>query len=328
MVDGSATGRGASLIIVDDYLRNYAASRSKTIKRAVLNAFKNDIMSRKAPTSIVIVIATQWAEDDLIGEIDKERGPGQTFEGFEIIRFPARKEGEWDYLFPERYPAAWYEENRRTLGPRQAAALLDCAPRPDEGGRFKPAQQVRVHDTLEAWPTAMRECRAWDLASSSKERDGDDPDWTWGVRLGITGSKATGYEVWVRSAVSGRWEAPERNAVIRQTALGDSTGIRQYVESFGAYKDAVNELKTALKGVRIVQGIRLPGDKTVKAAILEPIFDACRVHVYRGGMSAETLDRWMADFASFPEGAHDDAVDATALAVHALTAGSGSQILM
>jgi predicted phage terminase large subunit-like protein len=329
LIKGSATGFGANIIVVDDYLRGYSESRSKVTKKAILNAFATDIFTRQnAPACIVLVIATQWADDDLIGAIDKESGVGQRFHGFEFLRFPARKEGEWDILFPEMYDAKWYDTQRSSLGPRMAAALLDCAPRPDEGGRFKPLQQVRFHDTLEAWPAAMRECRAWDLASSAKERDGDDPDYTWGVRLGITGNKATGYEVWIRGAVSGRWEAPERNAIIRQTAMEDSTSVRQYVESFGAYKDAVNEIKAVLRGVRVVKGIRLPGDKTVKASILEPIFDAQRIHVYRGGMSPEVLERWVTDFAAFPEGAHDDAVDATALAVHALASGSGSTILM
>lgn len=329
LVNGSATGRGASLIIVDDYLANYSASRSKTIKASILNAFKMDIFTRKAPTSIVLVIATQWSDDDLIGEIDKESKPGGTFEGFEFIRFPARKAGEYDYLFPERYPADWYDENRRTLGPRMAAALMDCSPRPDEGGRFKPGKQVQEHYSLDGWPQRQN-ARAWDLASSAKERDGDDPDWTWGVRGCVTGNKHEGWSLWILNAVRTRSEAPERDALIRNTARNDGAGVRQYVEQFGAYKDAVKTLKVALRGVTTVRGIRLTGDKTVKAAPLEPIFDAGRVHVYRGpgGMDDATYDAWVADFTAFPEGAHDDAVDATALLFHALNEGGNLGLLV
>lgn len=329
LVKGSATGFGANLIVVDDYLRGQAESRSKVTKRAILNAFSSDIFTRQnAPACIVLVIATQWAEDDLIGSIEKECGEGQRFHGFEFLRFPARKEGAWETLFPERFNQSWYATQRAALGPRMAAALLDCAPRPEEGGRFKPSAQVQLHESLEAWPSNLRECRAWDLASTSAERDGDDPDFTWGVRLGVTGNARDGWNVWIRAAICGRWEAPERNAIIRATALHDGAALRQYVEAFGAYKDAVAELKAALKGVRVVQGIRLPGDKTVKAAPLEPVFDARRIHVYKGGMTEATLDRWMADFSAFPDGAHDDAVDVTALAFSALTSsGSGSRIL-
>ena len=321
LVNGAATGHGASLVIVDDYLRNYADSRSKLTKKAIHNAFTNDIITRRAPTSITLVIATQWSCDDLIGTIE------QTYPDFEIIRFPARSDG-YEYLFPERYPPSWYDDMRNMLGPKRSAALLDCHPAPEEGGRFKPYSQVRIHDTLDDWPTNVREVRAWDLASSAKQRDSDDPDWTWGVRLGVTGNGRKGYDVWIRSAVSGRWEAPERNAIIRRTAMDDPSSVRQFVESFGAYKDAVAELKGALQGKRIVKGIKLPGDKTVKAAALEIPFDAHRVHIYKGGMTSETYDRWVADFAAFPDGAHDDAVDATALAYAAVTASSGSRLLI
>jgi predicted phage terminase large subunit-like protein len=321
LVNGSATGHGASLLIVDDYLPNYATSRSRSQKEAIKNAFTNDLLTRKAPVCITLVIATQWCSDDLIGTIKAE------YEEYEILSFPARCE-EYPYLFPERYPAEWYDRIRKRLGPKRAAALMDCNPVPDEGGRFQPLKKVRFHDTLDGWPQTLRECRAWDLASSAKQRDSDDPDWTWGVRLGITGNARDGYEVWIRSAVCGRWEAPERNAIIRTTALNDPPSIRQHVESFGSYKDAVAELKGALKGRRIVTGIKLPGDKTVKAAPLEIPFDAGRVHVYRGGMTPETLDRWVADFSAFPDGAHDDAVDATALAYAALTEDNGSRILV
>ena len=333
LVSGSSTGFGANLIIVDDYLRGHAESRSKVLKRAILNAFASDVYTRQnAPACIVLVIATQWAEDDLIGSIEKERGPGERFQGFEILRYPAHKEGPdgWDTLFPEFYPAEWYARQRLALGPRMAAALLDCAPRPDEGGRFRPDSQVRRHADLSAWPNGLREVRAWDLASSAKERDGTDPDWTWGVRAGVTGNAREGWELWIRGAVRCRKEAPERDALIRSTARADGPAIRQYVEAFGAYKDAATSLKAALCGVSTVRPLRLTGDKTVKAAPMEPVFDAGRVHLYigPGGLDEATATAWAEDFAAFPEGPHDDAVDATALAFHALTDTGGSRMLL
>lgn len=328
LINGSATGFGANLIVVDDYLRGHAESRSKTLKRAIQNAFQSDVFTRQnAPAAIVLVIATQWAVDDLIGAIERESAPGQRFEGFEFLRFPARRAGEYDTLFPELYPPEWYAAQRAALGPRMAAALLDCAPQPEEGGRFDVAK-VQLHATLDGWPPG-REARAWDLASSAKERDGDDPDWTWGVRACVTGDARTGRSLWVRHAVCCRKEAPERDALIRATARADGPAVQQRVEAFGAYKDAAATIKQALAGVSNVRPCRLSGDKTVKAAPLEPLFDAGRVHLYvgPGGLDAATLDRWREDFAAFPEGPHDDAVDATALAYHAL-ADQGSRVLI
>lgn len=328
LINGSSTGFGANLIVVDDYLRGHAESRSKVVKRAIQNAFQSDVYTRQnSPAAIVLVIATQWATDDLIGAIEAESGPGQRFDGFEFLRFPARKAGAYETLFPELYPADWYARQRAALGPRMAAALLDCAPRPEEGGRFDVAK-VRLHTDLTAWPKT-REVRAWDLASTAKERDGTDPDWTWGVRAALTGNARDGWELWVRHAVCCRKEAPERDALIRATARADGPAVGQRIEAFGAYKDAAATLKAALTGVASVRPVRLPGDKTVKAAPLEPLFDAGRVHLHvgPGGLDPATLDRWREDFAAFPEGPHDDAVDATALAYHAL-ADAGSRMLV
>lgn len=106
--------------------------------------------------------------------------------------------------------------------------------------------------------------------------------------------------------------------------------VRQYVEAFGAYKDAATSLRAALCGVSTVRPVRLTGDKTVKAAPMEPVFDAGRVHLYigPGGLDEATATAWAEDFAAFPEGPHDDAVDATALAFHALTDTGGSRMLL
>lgn len=328
LISGSITGYGANLIIVDDYYSGYGDSRSKATEEAVINAFTSDIFTRQnAPACIVLVVATQWSTTDLIGAIEQGAKAGGRFDGFEVLRFPARLEGHWETLFPEMYSSQWYASQRLALGPRQSAALLDCSPVPFGGGRFKPHEQCVMHDTLELFP-ARKEVRAWDLASSSGERSGSDPDWTWGVRMCVTGSKELGYDIWITQALCMREEAPRRDAVIRATARADGPTVRQVVEAFGAYKDAYTGLKQALSGVCSVQKLNLSGDKTVKASVLEPLFDSHRIHIYRGGMTAEALDRWCVDFATFPDGKHDDAVDATALAFHALTDSTRSRILI
>ena len=148
------------------------------------------------------------------------------------------------------------------------------------------------------------------------------------MRACLTGDARAGRALWVRHAVCCRKEAPERDALIRATARADGPAVQQRIEAFGAYKDAAATLRQALAGVASVRPCRLPGDKTVKAAPLEPLFDAGRIHLHvgPGGLDAATLDRWREDFAAFPEGPHDDAVDATALAYHAL-ADQGSRLL-
>ena len=328
---GAVTGKGGNLIIVDDYCKNRAEAASKTFRERTWNAFRSDIFTRQnAPAAIVVIVATPWHVDDLIGRIEAEQGK-DGFPKFEHLSFPASRDGDYDYLFPELYPPEWYEAQRAMLGRTQSAALLDCSPVVEGGNRFDPESGVNIHETLDGWPAGKREFRCWDLASSAKERSSDDPDWTWGVRGCVTFSPGQdGVRVphlWIRSMVAVRAEAPQRDRVIRETAKADGLGVAQVVERFGAYKDAYVTLRDALRGIATVRGSMLPGDKTAKAAPLEPVFEASNVHVFLPGCKAH-LDRWRDDFRAFPDGAHDDAVDATAILFHeAAGLGTGSRII-
>jgi len=324
---GAITGKGGDLIVLDDYCKSREEAVSQKKRDKAWDAFRDDLFTRRGPASIVVVAATPWHVDDIRGRILKSMG-GDGFPQFEELNFPARKAGPdgWDYLFPERFPREWYDSQRAVLG-RQAAALLDCSPQIEGGNRFNPARVV-VHRALDGWPTG-REARGWDLASSAKERDGHDPDWTWGVRGLVRTVRLAGNvpkrELWIRSMVAIQAEAPARDALIRDTARADGPAVAQHVEAFGAYKDAYTSLKAALPG-HSVRKSRLPGDKAAKLATLEPLFENGDVHVFAGGVSPSLLDMWKAQFAAFPDGAHDDAPDATAVLAHAFDSG-GSRLL-
>ena len=187
-----------------------------------------------------------------------------------------------------------------------------------------------MHHDLNGWSDG-RDTRGWDLASSSKERDGDDPDWTWGVRghvkKRLLGHGAVLHEVWIRSMTACRCEAPRRDSIIRATAIEDGYSVAQHVEAFGAYKDAFTTLKDALSGVSIVRASRLPGDKSAKLAPLEPSFDAAVVHVYAPGCG-KWLDVWKSQFSAFPDCSHDDACDATSVMYHSHVGAGGSGFLI
>ena len=129
---GSITGKGGNLIIVDDYCKNRQEAESKTTRDTMFESFKDDLCTRtNAPAHIIIVCATRWHDDDIIGRIKKKMDEDPTYTRWEFLEFPAHKEGEggWDTLFPELYPKSWYDFQRKSLGPYSAAALLDCDPK-------------------------------------------------------------------------------------------------------------------------------------------------------------------------------------------------------
>jgi len=333
---GALTGKGASLLNVDDYCKNRFEARSETYRNRAWDGFL-DALSRRAPVSITLLTATPWHVDDVRGRTLAKMQEDPDFPRFQELRFPARnmdpKTGQWDgsFLFEERFPAIWYREQYSSQG-AFAPALLDCDPAVEGGNRFK-VDQIVFHDSPADFPNAIRRPdgafqfpgyrRGWDLASSEKQTEKQNPDWTCGV-LGFVreesirreGLLLRSFEVWVADMVAIRAEAPERDARIVDTVIQDGRRVSQHVEDFGAYKDTSAKLKRLLSGVVSVQGEKLPGDKVVKAEPLEVPMAAGRVHVLR---DPKWNPFFVKCFGDFPAGGKDDPVDATAVMFHAFT---------
>lgn len=304
---GSAVGKGAHFLGIDDYCKSRAEARSLTLRNSVWDAFRIDLMSRLAPVHIVAITATPWHVDDVSGRLIKLMAEDPDFPRFKILRFPAtNKDGS--YLFPQLYGDEWYKAQYALQG-SLSSANLDCNPLEEGGNRFD-MTKIQYHDTLDDFPKT-KYVRAWDLASSKKERGSSDPDYTVGIRGTVT--KVDSIEhLWIADAKDCREEAPKRDKLILATTDADDPAVSVIVERFGAYKDAYTSLKATLHGKRMVKGSMLPGDKEVKAAPMEQIFYAGNVHL----LKAPWNKRFIEHFTSFPDGTHDDYVDATAVLYH------------
>ena len=137
---GSITGKGGNLIIVDDYCKNSEEAESQATRDKLWESFRTDLCTRtNAPAHIIIVCATRWHVDDLVGRIYAEMERNPDYPRYESLVYPARKEGPggWETLFPEHYRPEWYAMQRSQLGPYQAAALLDCDPRSATAAYFR-----------------------------------------------------------------------------------------------------------------------------------------------------------------------------------------------
>jgi predicted phage terminase large subunit-like protein len=308
-------GKGGSLIVLDDFFRGRADAESQVIRDKAWDAFANDLMSRRAPVSIVIVMGTPWHKDDIFGRITDAQTRGEAgFPVFEDLTFPARADTyPSGVLFPERFPAEWYTSMESLLGSYGTASLLQCNPITRGGAMFK-VDNIREIEPAQ-FPANMTWVRGWDLASSTKERTKSDPDYTVGVRLACTQERdaATGMvrlRVFIDDIIRGQWEAGERSAHIIGAAKREDCQIG--VEAFGAYKDAYSVLRDTLMGARAVSRVNLPGDKIAKASMLEPVVEAGHLYVRKGAPWVRDLRAEMADFTS---GKHDDIVDAICVAI-------------
>jgi predicted phage terminase large subunit-like protein len=265
------------------------------------------------------MILTRWHPLDIAADRlkDMETGDGDQWE---IIEIPALNDEEGEKPssnWPERWPVKRLMQTKRVIGSYEWSALYQQNPT-IRGGNILQAENIQIHTDPADFPKT-KYYRAWDLASTAKQRSKDNPDFTVGTLGAMTTEKdpATGADIphlWIKHAVFMQEEAPRRDQKILTTTDADGPGVTVIVESYAAYKDAYTTLKDTLRGQRIVKGRAYKMDKLSKVSPAEPIFEAGNVHV----MAGDWVDEWQKqhlEFTGLDGGAHDDAVDTTGLIV-------------
>ena len=155
-------------------------------------------------------------------------------------------------------------------------------------------------------PQGLRWCRFWDLASTEKERNKPDPDYTSGALVAAQKIKGE-WHVYVKDVRYMQGEAPARNRLIKQTSDLDGAAVRIGVESVAGYKDTYIILREIIRN-RIIVKINATKDKVVRCSELEVPVEAGHLYFLRGAWNQAVLE----EFASFPAGIHDDKVDSIA----------------
>ena len=163
-IQGGITSRGANLFVIDDYCKNYKESRSKSIKKGVWNEFLATIQTRMEGLKQIIVFATRWADDDLIGRIIKS-----SKRKWEVLKFEALKSSK-TYHYDKRtegQPLWTLRDTEEELLEKQEAdglifnALYQQDP-PSVGGLIFKKVWFKYFDNLPAGPYTI--IQSWDTA--------------------------------------------------------------------------------------------------------------------------------------------------------------------
>jgi predicted phage terminase large subunit-like protein len=317
-IQTGTAGKRGNLIVVDDFFGKREQAESETLRNKVWTSFTDDVMTRRAPVSIVLLVVTPWHVDDPIARIKNEMEKNKDFPKFKFVNYPAESESyKTGWLFSERFSEAWYTTQKSVLGNYGYQSLMQCDPE-TRGGNLLRTDKIHIVSMdgkcetcgqVHEWPN-LQKIRAWDLASSVKQTQKKDPDFTSGPLGGIIliPSAIPGVHIpiiYVEDWIRGQWEATQRQTIIRDAAIADGT-IKMGMEAFGAYKDAFTEMEKILSGIRTVEKKQLEGDKIVKASPMIPAFEAGNVY-FRKGPWNEPVKKQLGDF---PSGVHDDDVDA------------------
>jgi len=123
-VGTSIVGFGANVLIIDDYLKDAKSAYSQKIRDDQWDWFVSTSSTRLEPGGKVVLLCTQWHEDDLIGRIEKRKDELEIRvrsitlqalrEGDEVKDPLGRAEGE--ALWPERWPEEVMLRRKRQAG--------------------------------------------------------------------------------------------------------------------------------------------------------------------------------------------------------------------
>lgn len=301
---GTITGTGAHCLLIDDYCKNREEAESLLQRDKVWDSFRSDLWTRLAPNHMVVICATRWHEDDLVGRILEEMRKDATFPKFKLINFPAQSDRyPRGWLFPERFSPGYYEAAQKLVGSYAWQCIYQQDPVTRGGTLFK-TDRVRVvgADEFATLTQGLRFIRGWDVASSKEERTREDPDYSVGTR---SGWKREARTLFISDVQRGQWEAPERNRRMIKSAEMDGSSTQVRIEVVAGYKDAYTIIKAELRGKMIVKPFTPEGDKVSRASFLEPIFEAGNIVLLRAPWNAP----WMEEMSAFPGGKHDDQVD-------------------
>lgn len=151
-------------------------------------------------------------------------------------------------------------------------------------------------------PADIRKVRYWDLAAT-KPKQGREPDWTVGA---LAGEKNGVY--YIVSLVRMRGAPPEVEATIKQTAILDGTSTRIYMEQEPG-SSGVSQIdyyaRQVLKGYSF-WGVRTTGSKQERATPVSSAAEAGNIKLVNG----KWINAFLDEFEAFPQGMHDDQVDA------------------
>lgn len=202
-----------------------------------------------------------------------------------------------------------YEARLRALSYVERARLLggNWRIRPAAGLYFK-RHYFPVFDDVPG--VIERSCRAWDKAATAVSQSNSDPDWTRGVLVHRLRSGApVDYAIGDIASLRGGPPAVDRAMV--NTAGQDGTQVTQacWVDPGQAGKVDQAHVRRVLDGHRIVFE-RASKGKEVYAGPVSSQAEGGRIGLIRGRWN----DAFLSEVEQFPEGRHDDIVDAMSLA--------------
>lgn len=154
-IGGGITGMSMDYGIVDDYLKNREEAESPTIRNKIYEWYTDVLGTREQGNSSILITATRWHEDDLIGRLLDKAEKDPEADQWEVISLPAMSEDVRPYydprtgpdqpLWPWKYSERWLRKRRANVPVYTWLSLYQQRPSAAAGNLVKKEQFKYCH---------------------------------------------------------------------------------------------------------------------------------------------------------------------------------------
>ena len=302
-------------MLIDDYIKNAEDSMSVGNLKKTWEWFKSTAYTRLEPGASLVILATRWNVNDLIGKCIKL----MPNENWLIINLPAIAEANdplgreiGEALWPERFPIERLLRIKEALGDYWWSAMYQQAPKASMAGQDL-GDMIKIISPSEV-PEDLAKCkrvRAWDLAATK-----GGGDYTAGSKM--THHKPTG-KIIIEHLVHAQKTPHQVKLLVRAAAEGDGHGvqIKMEQEPGSSGVTVIEDYKELLEGYSF-EGEKATGPIEVRAGPFLAACEAGNIQMVKGDWNQDVID----EINAFDENAeHDDIVVALALGYNKLIRG-------
>lgn len=317
-IGGALTGRPVDLLIIDDPVKDRAQADSPTFRQNAWDWWTDVGSTRLAPGAPVVVILTRWHHDDLAGRLlNAEDG-----HRWRVVNIPAeaiddtdplgRAPGEFMESARGRTVEQW-ERIRTQVGPRTWASLYQGQPSPVSSGIF-PADWPRYTQrpyleqpdgTRRVLDNFDQVIQSWDLAF----KDTGQSDYVVGQVWG-----RAGHQAWLLDMVRARLDFTGTIHAIEAMRARWPQAAAVFIEDKANGPAVITSLSSRVPGIIPVEP---DGGKYARAVAIQPFTAAGNVLLPDPSI-LPAVTYLTEEAADFPNGAHDDTVDALTQALNRL----------
>lgn len=300
-IDGGITGMGAHLLVIDDPIKNALDAASSLKRDAAWEWYRSVAYTRLEDHAAIVVIATRWHEDDLIGRLLANQA--EDGDRWAVLRLPALAERDDPLgrepgaaLWPDKYDREALLRIERVIGPQAFGALYQGDP-VAEGTTILPRQWWRRYNSLPALATVVT---SWDCSFAAE----DDASFVVGQVWGLIGANA-----YMIDQVRERADFPRTIQLMRTVRAAYPRAMIHLIENKANGPAAIATLKGEIPGILAVNP---RGGKAARAIAISGFVKAGNVWL---PASAPWAGGFIEEAARFPRGQHDDQVDAASQAL-------------